>query len=707
MSIKKFPHPCDRGYPEPFGATMLAEGINFSFFSRHADLVFLVLDWPSSEDDSTIRYQIPLSPEFHKTGDIWHILIYSDNTRFSYGFRVEGDQLQDEGLVYDPATILIDPFCHKLRPRIWGGAADYGKTPCCRVIQHDFDWQQDRPLKTPLADTIIYELHVRGFTNHESSSVTAPGTYHGIIEKIPYLQSLGITAVELMPVMEFDENDNTFLNPETGEPLKNFWGYNPVSFFALKSGFSSDTENHINEFKQMVLELHQAGIEVILDMVYNHTGEGGYDGTTSSFRGIDNLIFYLLDPETREYLNFSGCGNTMNCNHPVVRELIRESLRYWVMEMHIDGFRFDLASIMGRDQTGEPLPNPPMVEMIAEDPILRDTKIIAEAWDAAGLYQVGTFSEDSRWAEWNGRYRDDVRSFMAGNDDSVTKLATRIAGSSDLYQTSFRKPINSINFITSHDGFTLHDLVSYNEKHNRQNGEKNRDGDDHNISWNSGVEGESNDPEIVQLRIRRTKTFALILFISQGVPMIVAGDEFGRSQRGNNNCWCQDNPTSWLDWNLADSNHGLLRFFRLCINLRKTNPIFRRVDFFQHLDASGCETDHDIRWQGLQPCEEDWSSSSHHLGMILNGKITENNNAAHFFIMLNGSRNESATFHLPKTPDHPQSHWRKIIDTSLHSPEDFVTPGSAQPVADDSQMVILPMSGIVLQSVPNPPDTEK
>ncbi len=699
MSIKKFPHLCDRGYPEPFGATLLGEGINFSFFSRHTELVLLVLDWPLPESNDTKRYEIPLSPEFHKTGDIWHILVRSTNTRFFYGFKIEGSSLPEPDVVLHPSHVLLDPYCHKLKPRKWGENSQYGTEPCCQLIEHNFDWQQDRPLKTPLADTIIYEMHVRGFTRHESSQVNAPGTYAGIVEKIPYLKALGITAVELMPVMEFDENDNFFIHPKTKKVLKNFWGYNPISFFALKSGYSSDVKNHINEFKQMVLELHRAGIEVILDMVYNHTGEGGYDGVTSSFRGIDNSIFYLLDPQTREYLNFSGCGNTMNCNHPVVRELIRESLRYWVMELHVDGFRFDLASIMGRDQNGHPLPNPPMIEMIAEDPILRDTKIIAEAWDAAGLYQVGSFSSDSRWAEWNGKYRDDVRSFMAGQDDTIPKLATRIAGSSDLYQTSGRKPINSINFITSHDGFTLHDLVSYNEKHNEENGEQNRDGDNHNTSWNSGQEGESDDPDIVEMRLRRTKTFALILFISQGVPMFAAGDEFGRSQKGNNNCWCQDNLTSWLDWNLAKSNHGLLRFFQLCIKLRKSHAAFRRIDFFSHQDESGCETFHDIRWQGLKPCEEDWSHNSHHLGLILNGQI-ETDNSSHFFIMLNGDRENSVTFRTPETPDHPISQWRKIIDTSQPSPDDFISPAADTPVPAGTRIRVPSMTAIVFQSIP-------
>ena len=699
MSKKKFPYLIDRGRPEPFGSTILGEGINFSFFSRHAKMVSLVLDCPRPQGNKSIRYEIKLDPEIHRTGDIWHVLIQTDNIDFTYGFRVEGKSIPEQGLVFDSNLILIDPFCNSLIPRGWGEPSNYGTKPCCRLIKHDFNWQHDRPLKIPLADTIIYELHVRGFTRHESSQVLRPGTFLGIIEKIPYLQSLGITAVELMPVTEFDENDNTFINPKTGEVLKNFWGYNPVSFFALKSGYSSNAHDSINEFKSMVLALHQAGIEVILDMVCNHTGEGGYDGTTSSFRGIDNPIFYLLDPKTREYLNFSGCGNTMNCNHPIVRELIRESLRYWVMEMHIDGFRFDLASILGRDQNGHPLSNPPVIELIAEDPILRDTKIIAEAWDASGLYQVGSFSTDLRWAEWNGKFRDDVRGFMAGHDDTVSRLATRIAGSSDLYQSSFRRPINSINFITSHDGFTLYDLVSYNRKHNENNGENNRDGDNHNISWNSGAEGAVDDPKIIELRMRRMKTFALILFISQGVPMITAGDEFGRSQNGNNNCWCQDNETSWLDWSLLEKNSDLFSFFQNCIKLRKTYHIFRREDFFQHSWDSTCENNtSDIRWQSLKPCEEDWSPHTHHLGFLLNGNTNGGEKTSHFFVMLNGNKDNDVSFFIPDTPDYPESFWHKIIDTALSSPKDFLSITEAQPITPGKQITVRPMSGIVLQS---------
>ena len=481
-----------------------------------------------------------------------------------------------------------------------------------------YDWQGDKPLKIHASETVIYELHVRGFTRHSSSRVASPGTFQGVIEKIPYLKDLGITAVELMPLTEWDETDNRFYHPETNEKLLNYWGYNPLSFFALKSGFAANPDNHLNEFKEMVRRLHLEGIEVILDMVFNHSGETDLEGTTTSFRGIDNAIYYMIDQTSGEYHNFTGCGNTINCNHPVVRELIRDSLRYWVNEMHIDGFRFDLAAIFSRDQDGKVVDNSPLIELIAEDPLLRDTKIIAEAWDASGLYQVGTFSDDARWLEWNGRFRDDVRRFMAGHEDTVHTLATRIAGSSDLYLPSKRGPLNSVNFITSHDGFTLYDLVSYESKRNHANGEQSRDGENHNLSWNSGHEGDPCPPEVEELRLRRIRSFAALQLLSQGIPMLTAGDEFGRTQQGNNNCWCQDSELSWIDWSLAEKNHDLLRFFRKCIALRKQHQVFRRSTFFEQGNVNDREN-REIIWQSLIPGHQDWSASCRTLGFILHG----------------------------------------------------------------------------------------
>jgi len=697
MSTQKRLNIRKRGYPLPGGVTSLHEGINFAIFSRHATRVTLVIDhWPKNAK-RPIRHEFELDPSENRTGDMWHILLLTHQRNFNYGYRIDGpSDPSGKGLVFDNDKILIDPYCRALLPRKWGETAEYGQKPCCRIATHDFDWQNDQPPKIPLSETIIYELHPRGFTNDASSEVTAPGTYLGIIEKIPYLKDLGITAIELMPVTEFDENDTVFHHPDTGKRLKNFWGYNPVSFFAINSGYAHNPAQALDEFKSMVLALHQAGIEIFLDMVYNHTGEGGYEGTTSSFRGIDNPIYYLLDMQN-DYLNFSGCGNTMNCNHPVVRDLIRESLRYWVTEMHIDGFRFDLASILGRDQQGNVLPNPPMIEIIGEDPVLRDTKMIAEAWDAAGLYQVGSFSTDPRWGEWNGRFRDDVRSFMVGKDNTITHVATRIAGSSDLYQTSGRGPLCSINFLTSHDGFTLCDLVSFDQKDNRANGEDNRDGDNHNLSWNSGVEGLDCSVQIQQLRLRRMKTFTVLLCLSQGVPMICAGDEFGRTQNGNNNAWCQDNKTSWLDWSLLQTNKGFHRFFKKCIALRKEHSVFRREDFFQSVDIHTQKSlSAEVAWQYLTPGIQNWDPECHGLAFHLSTGAKDKE-SSDFFIMLNGDKEQTLSFLAPP-PQKKEKTWYRIIDTSADSPGDMFSLASAIPHSKRDNINIPPFGCVVLQS---------
>jgi glycogen operon protein len=694
MPEKSFP--TNPGVPTPLGVTCFAEGINFALFSRHAKNVSLVL-FKTGEGPKFA--EIPLDPGINRTGDIWHILVHDLDPVFRYGYRITGPYEPEQGHLFSPENILLDPYAKALT-----GGTDWGKpyirtgpsTPesrfhrrCC-IVNDPFDWEGDRPLKIPLKDSIIYEMHVRGFTQDTSSGVHHPGTYHGIIEKIPYLRDLGITAVELMPVTEFNENENINTDPETGLQLKNFWGYSPLAFFSPKASYAVNGRNghQVWEFKEMVKALHKAGIEVILDIVFNHTAEGGSDGPVFNFRGIDNTIYYLLDPETRDYLNFSGCGNTMNCNHPVVRNLIMDCLHYWVMEMHVDGFRFDLASIMGRDRNGEVMKNPPMVEQIAEDPILADTKIIAEAWDAAGLYQVGSFSTSARWAEWNGKYRDDVRSFMAGFDDSVAPLATRISGSADLYQRHHLKPFNSINFINSHDGFTLYDLVSYNQKHNLANGEKNRDGNNNTLSWNSGVEGNSNDPEILALRFRRIRSFAVILFLSQGAPMFVAGDEFGRTQLGNNNAYCQDNAVSWIDWTLAEKHADLHRFFKLLIRLRMQHPIFRRSDFFKAAADSEIE---EIIWQSTGPEPHKWSSTSKELALFLNGACFEDEND--FFIMLN-SHKTPRSFSVPPSP-RAGHHWRQIINTSMPSPHDFVPEEEGVAIIPDNEVIVDGMGTVV------------
>ena len=688
------------GSPVPLGPTITHQGVNFAIFSRHAFAVTLVIAPASGQYE---RIEIPLDPQTNKTGDIWHILLYDAPLPLLYGYRIDGPNGQEEsGHCFDASLLLLDPYSKEILSPGWGQQRTcLGVEPCCflDMDRHAYDWEGDRPLNIPLRDSIIYELHVRGFTRHPSSGVNYPGTYRGIIEKIPYLKELGITAVELMPVMEFDENESVFTDPMTGERLKNFWGYSPLSFFAPKCSYSSDLISPLTEFRDMVKALHRAGIEVILDVVYNHTSEGGIDGPTTNFRGIDNTIYYLLDPWTRAYLNFSGCGNTCNCNHPIVRSLIMDSLRWWVIDMHIDGFRFDLASILGRDSSGQVLSNPPVVEVIAEDPVLAHTKIIAEAWDAAGLYQVGHFSRHPRWAEWNGRFRDDVRSFMCGHAGMVPALATRIAGSADLYQHSNRLPCNSINFITSHDGFTLADLVSYNEKHNLMNGEDNRDGDNNNISWNSGVEGPTTDHDVLTLRSRRIRTMATILLLSQGVPMLVAGDEFGRSQQGNNNAWCQDNGVSWVDWTLARENEPLLRFFHKLIRLRKMHPAFRREDFFLH-DVQGLKPDGqppEILWQSLLPGEQDWSRDCRTLAFLLVGANQEPPDAD-FFVMLNGSATDAALFTVPASSR--GAGWVRIIDTGRQPPQDFIDLEHGDAVEYGQTLAVFNMGCIVLQSRP-------
>ena len=696
------------GLPHPLGAMLVPGGINFALFSRHARQVSLVL-FQSGEGPKTA--EIRLDPHLHKTGDIWHIHVKDLDPSSRYGYRVHGPWDPDgEGHRFSGDTILLDPYVRALT-----GGSDWGeeymrngaKTPesnfqrrgCIVDSPLDcfndtgYDWEGDKPLNIPLCDSIIYELHVRGYTVHESSGVNHPGTYAGLVERIPYLQELGVTAVELLPVTEFDENENIHFNPRTGEKLKNYWGYSPLAFFAPKASYAADGRNgrQIFEFREMIKALHQAGIEVILDIVFNHTAEGDDSGPVISFKGLDNTIYYLLDPGDRHYHNYSGCGNTLNCNHPVVRNLIIDCLRYWVMEMHVDGFRFDLASILGRDVDGRLLRNPPLVEHIAEDPILGATKIIAEAWDAAGLYQVGSFSKNPRWAEWNGRYRDDVRAFMCGHEHTVPALATRISGSADLYQRDEEfTPHNSINFITSHDGFTLRDLVSYNEKHNEANGEDNRDGDNHNLSWNSGAEGETADQRINTLRNIRVRSLAAILFLSQGTPMMAAGDEFGRTQKGNNNAYCQDNEISWVDWSLAEKNADLLRFFKHIIALRKKHPAFRRQEFFP---ASGEGHFPEIKWQGTLPGQPDWSPEARKLAFFLDGRAHKPADSD-FFVMMNSDlRPQFFIIHPPRR----QYRWVKIIYIACRSPYDIVPEEEAE-VCDSNKITVAGMAVVVLIS---------
>jgi glycogen operon protein len=544
-----------------------------------------------------------------------------------------------------------------------------------------------------LEETIIYELHVRGFTIHPSSMTTKPGSFVGLIEKIPYLQSLGVTAVELLPVFEFDEDDCVFMNPHTKQNLKNFWGYNSIAFAAPKAAYASSGPEHgqLTEFRDMVRAFHAAGIEVILDVVFNHTGEGDDRGRTYSFRGLDNELYYLLG-SGGNYLNLSGCGNTVNCNHPIVRELILTCLRFWVGEMHVDGLRFDLASVFGRDRKGNVIIDPPIVEMISEDGLLRDTKLIAEPWDAAGLYQVGSFPFGGRWSEWNGRYRDDVRRFWRGDEGMAGALATRFCGSSDLYEHSGRSPCHSVNFITCHDGFTLWDLVSYNHKHNDANGENNRDGMDDNNSWNCGVEGPTHDSQILHLRKRQAKNLLTTMMLSQGVPMLLAGDEFLRTQKGNNNAWCQDNDISWIDWRVRDANADFFRFVSMLIHLRKRHPALRRRTFFHGVGPHNSQRP-DVIWHGVEPFTPDFSHASRTLAFCLDGTQTEREPDRDIYVACNAWI-DGVSFRIPRSPN--GKHWRRAIDTSLLSPFDIMGLDEGPMVPSEEPYIVTGHSMIVL-----------
>jgi glycogen operon protein len=673
-----------RGRYLPLGASGVADGVNFAILSRHATAVDLVVSSPHSSD---VLAEISLDSRRNRTGNHWHVMVAGLPPVFCYGWRVDGPA--GLGHAFDPSLVLLDPSATALSGGgIWGRSDEangQGTTRRSLYLRQPFDWQEDAPPLTPLEETIIYELHVRGFTCHNSSGVVHPGTFAGLIEKIPYLQSLGVTAVKLLPIHEFDETDCPFTNPLTGERLRNFWGYNSIGFAAPKAGYAASGAEHgqVHEFREMVRMFHRHGIEVILDIGFNHTGEGDYQGRTSSFRGIDNRLFYMLGNDGA-YLNFTGCGNTFNCNQPVVRDLILNCLHYQVGSMHVDGLRFDLASVLGRDGDGKVLADPPVIEMISKDGVLANTKLIAEPWDAKGLNQVGQFPFGRRWSECNGQYRDEVRRFWRGDPGMTGPLATRLCGSSDLYQKSGRLPRHSVNFVTCHDGFTLNDLVSYNQKHNLANGENERDGISENFSWNCGVEGPTQDPRILGLRKRQARNLLATLLLSQGVPMLLAGDEFLRTQRGNNNAWCQDNEISWLDWDLAETNADFLRFTREMIRLRKRHPALRRRTFLEPGD---------VIWHGVRPEEPDFSSTSRTLALVLDGQRTGWKPDRVFYMAFNAWK-EAVTFVIPPAPQGRP--WRRTVDTALPSPLDIVGPDEGPIVHTGSEYVLAPFSLLVL-----------
>ncbi|HSC07564.1 MAG TPA: glycogen debranching protein GlgX [Steroidobacteraceae bacterium] len=681
---------CDRndvrlGLPLPMGTYVRGNGTNFSLFSRHASRVRLEL-FAHAEDAAAARV-IDLDPSRNRTGDMWHVWVEGIRPGQLYGYRVDGPYEPEEGHRFNFDRLLLDPFATAISmlPSEFGPAWGHdpllrdedlrstvdtaGAMPKCVCTQDDFDWRGDRPLKHPWSKTVIYETHVRGLTIHPSSSAEHPGTYRGLMEKIPYFQQLGVTAVELMPVQEFNERQAIGINPQTGRPLTKYWGYDPMVFCAPKASYSSSGAlgQQVLEFKEMVHAFHAARIEIFLDVVFNHTAEGDERGPTLCFRGIDNEIYYMLTDDKRYYRNYTGTGNTINANHPVVRDHILTALRYWVMEMHIDGFRFDLASVLGRGRSGNVLSNPPLLERIAEDPILRDVKIIAEAWDAGGAYEVGSFSE-RRWAEWNGRYRDDVRRFWRGDDGFLGLFAQRICGSADIYAKSGKGPESSINFVTCHDGFTLQDLVSYRHKHNEANGEMNRDGANENFSENYGVEGETADDRIDSIRKRQIKNFLLTLLISRGVPMLLGGDEFRRTQGGNNNAYCQDTETSWYDWSALERHQEIHRFTRGMIALRRAHPMLSTEQFY---------TEAEIQWFSRRGDLPRWTDPKEKQLACL---IHEGGQQA-LCLMFNAST-EAVDFSLPLMPE--GTRWYLAADTSHEAPQDLFDAGN-EPILDRSQ----------------------
>jgi isoamylase len=677
------------GASAPLGATVRDGGVNFSVFSKSAVLVELLLfDDANATQPARV---MPLDADKHRTHHYWHAFVPDLQPGQIYAYRAHGPFAPERGSRFDAEKVLLDPYGLAVAvPETydrWAAArpGDNVATAMKSVVADPdrYDWDGDMPLKRPFAETVIYELHVTGFTRHPSSAVPSAkrGTYAGLIQKIPYLKDLGVTAVELLPVFQFDAQDCP--------PGKtNYWGYSPVSFFAPHQAYSSQKNPFavLDEFRDMVKALHRAGLEVILDVVFNHTTEGGLTGPTLAYRGLANDVYYILEKDRSRYADYTGCGNTLNANQPIVRRLIQDSLRYWVTQMHVDGFRFDLASILSRDEEGRPLPNPPVLWDIESDPLLAGTKLIAEAWDAAGLYQVGSFIGD-RWQEWNGRFRDDVRRFLKGDNGSVPGVATRILGSPDLYGHEEREAEQSINFVTCHDGFTLNDLVSYNHKHNEANGENNGDGSNDNLSWNCGAEGPTDDPTIEAVRNRQVKNFFALMLLAAGTPMLLMGDEVRRTQMGNNNAYCQDSDISWFDWSLLERHGDIHRFVKALNRFRQRRDIVvegTAPSLNQLLRRAR------IEWHGVALKRPDWSDHSHSLAFTLRtfrGRF-----------LLHGMLNafwEPLTFELPPVLGEGQQGWRRCIDTALDSPDD-ICPWETAPVVTQAAYVAQPRSVVLL-----------
>ncbi len=659
------------GCPFPLGVCPCEEGVNFAIESSSAKKLALCLfDSPDSRDPIC---EIQFDPEINRTESTWHIFVEHLPQHYFYLFKVD-----------DAAPMLLDPYAHGVAtPNRWGDISRLPYFPLGIISPaKEFNWEDDKPPKIPSCDLIVYEMHVRGFTQHPSSKVNHPGTFLGMIEKIPYLVELGINAVELLPIQEFDELENPRVNPVTLDRLYNYWGYSTVNFFSLMRRYTSspDASSAVEEFKMLVKALHANNIEVILDVVFNHTAEAGKDGPTLSFKGLDLESYYHLD-ENKKHLDFTGCGNTFNCNSPLVTEYIVDCLRYWVLEMHVDGFRFDLASVLTRGTDGQPLSNPPLVEAISFDPVISQVKLIAEAWDAAGLYQVGSFFSEYGWSDWNGKYRDNVREFIKGTGNK-NEFCKSLCGSQDLYGKW--SPSRSINFVTVHDGFTLTDLVSYNHKHNIVNGENNRDGLNYNSSWNCGVEGITRDKNILALRERQKRNFFLALMVSRGIPMLLMGDEYGHTKRGNNNTWCQDNELNWFLWDHLESSKEFYRFYRKLIQFRKSHCVLRANVFLEN---------EEVEWHGRELGKVDWSNPFDGFIAYTLKDLEEGHD---LYIAFNATP-KPVIIELPLNTDSKKWHW--VVNTASPSPYDFREEGSYT-ATTDSHYRMVPFSAILLQCLP-------
>lgn len=665
------------GLYEMNGATAIPGGVSFTIHSCAATACELLLFRPHENKPYAV---IPF-PESYRIGNVYSMIVFGLKIdEFEYAYRLDGPNEPEKGLLFDKTKILLDPYAKAVCGQsVWG--EESGRENCyhARVVRDNYDWGNHTYKKRAMQDLIIYELHVRGFTNHPTSGVQYPGTFAGLAEKIPYLKELGINAVELMPIFEFDEMGN--YREMNGEKLLDYWGYNPVCFFAPNTSYESKrTYNHEGlELKELIRTFHENDIEVILDVVFNHTAEGNQDGPTFCFKGFDNQVYYLLTPEG-EYYNFSGCGNTMNCNHPVVRQLIVECLRHWVVDYRVDGFRFDLASILGRNEDGSPMSNPPLLQNLAFDPVLSDVKLIAEAWDAGGMYQVGSFPSWNRWAEWNGKYRDDLRSFLKGDGGFARAAVRRIGGSYDIYNETGRKENPSVNFLTCHDGFPLYDLYSYNWKHNEANGWNNTDGADDNRSWNCGQEGETTDEEILKLRRRMIFNACAVLMCSRGTPMFLAGDEFCNTQFGNNNPYCQDNEISWLDWSRLDRYRDVFEFFKFMIAFRKEHPVIRKK-------LKPCQYGFsDVSFHGEHTFDDNYDWESRVVGVMFAGHRDDGREDI-VYIAINAFW-ESRTVSLPKIP--VGYCWKLAVNT-YH--EQYYSPGT---LYHSAEIELGPRSVVVL-----------